>query len=63
MDKIKRVKEMKKYEYLIKNDLDAFDFPETEMNKLGEDGWALIGIKTVGNKTTYFFKRESLTSP
>ena len=53
---------MKKYEYLIRTDIDTFDFPEKELNKLGEEGWELVGFERrgdfSGHITTYIFKRE-----
>lgn len=53
---------MEKYEYLIREDIDIFDFPEKELNKLGSEGWELVGFQTPegwsgGKHTRYIFRR------
>jgi len=57
---------MKKFEYLIRTNIDTFDFPENELNKLGNDGWELVGFQIdegfSTHKGKYIFKRD-LTPP
>ena len=45
------------YEYLIQ-DIDSFDFPQNELNKLGQEGWELVGLNHKTGFTNYIFKRE-----
>lgn len=31
----------KKFKYLIRDDINTFDFPENELDELGKEGWEL----------------------
>ena len=46
------------YEYLIRGNIDEFDFPQDELNKLGKEGWELVGLNHKTSFTEYIFKRE-----
>ena len=52
------MKKEKKYEYLIRENIDNFDFPENELNELGKDGWEFVGLNHKTSFTEYIFKRE-----